>query len=60
MLAPDGATETDVSVLGGGGLLERPPPHPVLAIMRERNRKKTEMERNQRKRMANCLILREM
>jgi hypothetical protein len=51
-LGVDDATETDVSVLFGGGLLEEPPAHAVLAITSEREKRKAGMENNQRRGMA--------
>jgi len=55
MLTLDGATEIEASV-GGATLLEDIPRHPVFAIRSEMERRQTEMESTQLRRIAICLI----
>jgi hypothetical protein len=55
-LALDGATETDLSVGGVGGIA-LPFEHPVFAITSERRNKETGMESNQRRRMDTYVVL---
>jgi len=57
MLALDGPTETDLSVLAGAVLLEEFP-HPVFAITSRRHKTETGMESNQRRRRAICVTSR--
>ena len=57
-LALDGATETDLSILGGVGVggIALPLEHPEFAITSERKKKETGMESNQRRRMATYVV----
>ncbi len=49
IVAVAGETEIDVSVLIGGGSDELPPPHPVPAITREKERKKAALDNGKRR-----------
>jgi hypothetical protein len=59
MLALDGANDMDVSFLAGGTLGE-PAPHPVFAITSKKERQQTGIDSKRRRRIAICLITKEM
>jgi hypothetical protein len=59
IFAVDGATDIDLSILGGGTLGELPP-HPVFGITSKKERPQTGMDSKRRRRIAIYLITEEM